>query len=158
MIESLRKLEKAFGGSVRVTMNDAGEDSSPPAALMTDTRADEGIGAIASAASETRTRGMRLKTLSTPLPPENSVSLSGLAATIADRMIKMFLPNGDGYRPIYGPRGTRKAELYARDPHWRDLVLFHEYFNGDTGEGLGASHQTGWTGLIANLIDEWRMQ
>jgi hypothetical protein len=160
MIESLRKLEKAFGGSVRVTMNDVGEETSPSPIVMTDTRADEGIGAIASAgaAAETRTRGMRLKTLSTPLPPENSVSLSGLAATIADRMIKMFLPNGDGYRPIYGPRGTRKAELYARDPHWRDLILFHEYFNGDTGEGLGASHQTGWTGLIANLIDEWRTQ
>ena len=52
------------------------------------------------------------------------------------------------------PRGTRKAELFARD--WRDLVLFYEYFHGDTGEGLGASHQTGWTALIASLIDEWR--
>jgi hypothetical protein len=42
------------------------------------------------------------------------------------------------------------------DPHWRDLILFHEYYHGDTGKGIGASHQTGWSGLIANLIDEWR--
>ena len=161
MIESLRKLEKAFGGTVRVTINDdAGEDSSPPMALMVDTRADEGIGAVASAGAgaETRARGMRLQTVNVPLPSENSVSLSGLAARIADRMIRLFVPDRDGYRPIYGPPGTRKAELFARDPHWRDLILFYEYFNGDTGEGLGASHQTGWTGLIANLIDEWRAQ
>jgi len=158
MIESLRKLEKAFGGAVRVTINDDASDDTPaPMTLMVDTRADEGIGAVAD--TETRARGMRLKTLAmTPLPPENSVSLSGLAARIADRMIRLFVPDRDGYRPIYGPRGTRKSELFARDPHWRDLVLFHEYFNGDTGEGLGASHQTGWTGLIANLIDEWRSQ
>jgi hypothetical protein len=60
-------------------------------------------------------------------------------------MIHLFLPDKDGYRPIYGPRGRRKAELFAHDPHWRDLILYYEYFNGDTGEGLGASHQTGWT-------------
>jgi hypothetical protein len=157
MIESLRKLEKAFGGSVRVTFNDTGEDTSPPRERMIDTRAEDGIGAVA--APETRTRGMRVPTLhSTPLPPENSVSLSGLAARIADRMIKLFVPDADGYRPVYGPRGTRKSELYAHDPHWQGLVLFHEYFNGDTGEGLGASHQTGWTGLVANLIHEWRGQ
>ena len=71
-------------------------------------------------------------------------------------MIRIFLPDADGYRPLNGPRGTRKAELFARDPHWRDLVLFYEYFHGDSGEGLGASHQTGWTSLIASLIDEWR--
>jgi hypothetical protein len=45
-------------------------------------------------------------------------------------------------------------EIYRNDPHWRDLVLFHEYFHGDTGKGLGASHQTGWTGLIAKLLAE----
>jgi hypothetical protein len=88
--------------------------------------------------------------------PSSTVSLNGLAARIADRMIRIFLPDDDGYRPLYGPRGTRKAELFARDPHWKDLVLFHEYFHGETGEGLWASHQTGWTGLVANLIDEWR--
>ena len=53
--------------------------------------------------------------------------------------------------PIYG--GT---ERFQSDPHWKDLVLFFEYFHGDTGAGLGASHQTGWTSLVASLIDEWR--
>ena len=53
----------------------------------------------------------------------------------------------DGRRPVYG--GTR---LFQEDPHWRDLVLFYEYFHGDNGAGLGASHQTGWTGLVARLI------
>ena len=53
-------------------------------------------------------------------------------------------------------RGTRKSERFAHDPYWKDLVLFHEYFHADTGEGLGASHQTGWTALVASLIDEWR--
>jgi hypothetical protein len=92
-----------------------------------------------------------------PVPaPSRTVSLTGLAARIADRMIHIFLPDRDGYRAVYGPRGTRKSELYAHDPYWKDLILFHEYFNGDTGEGLGAGHQTGWTGLVANLIDEWR--
>jgi hypothetical protein len=58
------------------------------------------------------------------------------------------LPQGQkGTRPVYG--GT---ERFQSDPHWRDLVLFHEYFNGDNGAGLGASHQTGWTGLAAKLI------
>ena len=57
----------------------------------------------------------------------------------------------DGRRPVYGSRA-----VFQDNPHWRDLVLFYEYFNGDTGEGLGASHQTGWTALVASLIDEWR--
>jgi hypothetical protein len=83
-------------------------------------------------------------------------ALHGVASTLAERTISIFTPDADGYRPVYGPRGTRKAELFAHDPHWRNLVLFHEYFHAETGEGLGASHQTGWTGLIANLIDEWR--
>jgi hypothetical protein len=46
--------------------------------------------------------------------------------------------------------------MWQEDPHWRDYLQFYEYFHGDDGHGLGASHQTGWTGLIANLIDEWR--
>ena len=74
-----------------------------------------------------------------------------MAAEIADRMIALFTRGADGRRPIYG--GTRK---FQEDPHWRDLLLFHEYFHGDNGAGLGANHQTGWTGLVANLIDEWR--
>jgi hypothetical protein len=76
---------------------------------------------------------------------------SEMAREIADRMIGLFTRGEDGTRRIHG--GTMK---FQRDPHWRDCLLFHEYFHGDTGAGLGASHQTGWTGLIANLIDEWR--
>src|SRR5438105_5500724 len=147
MMESLRKLEKAFGGGVRVALRDDGGDRSTE---MTDMRMEEGIGAGAR-----RRRGMTLTNVPTPKPAATA-TLSGIASDLANRMINLFLPDGDGYRPLNGPRGTRKAELFAHDPHWKDLVLFYEYFNGDTGEGLGASHQTGWTGLIANLIDEWR--
>jgi hypothetical protein len=152
MIESLRKLEKAFGGNVRVTFGDDDRGDQADNAAMTDTRAEEGIGAVA---TDMRARGMTLSNVRVPAPAQ-TVSLNGVAARIADRMIRIFLPDSDGYRPVYGPRGTRKAELFAHDRHWKNLVLFHEYFHGETGEGLGASHQTGWTGLVANLIDEWR--
>ena len=59
--------------------------------------------------------------------------------------------DAEGRRAVFG-----KNEKFQTDPHWRDNVLFYEYFHGDTGEGLGASHQTGWTALIASVIDEWR--
>jgi hypothetical protein len=59
-----------------------------------------------------------------------------------------FLRDTNGQRPVYG--GTAK---FQEDPHWRDLILFYEYFHGDNGAGLGASHQTGWTALIAPLLD-----
>jgi hypothetical protein len=59
----------------------------------------------------------------------------------------MFLRDKNGKRPVYG--GTKK---FQEDPHWRDHLLFYEYFHGDTGAGLGASHQTGWTGLVAALM------
>jgi hypothetical protein len=52
---------------------------------------------------------------------------------------------------VYG--GSKK---FQEDPHWRDYILFYEYFHGDNGAGIGASHQTGWSGLVASLIDEWR--
>jgi len=146
MIETLRKLEKAFGDHVRVEV-----DEEVAAEEERDTRATEGIGA---GATHGHTRGMQLAPAAAPAA--HTMGLTGLAQMLADRLINIFVPDEDGYRPVYGPRGTRKSELYARDPHWRDLVLFHEYFHGDTGEGLGASHQTGWTGLVANLIDEWR--
>jgi hypothetical protein len=74
-----------------------------------------------------------------------------MAREVADRMIGLFTRDRQGRRRIYG--GTEK---FQQDPHWRDRLLFHEYFHGDNGAGLGANHQTGWTGLVANLIDEWR--
>jgi hypothetical protein len=74
-----------------------------------------------------------------------------MAEEIANRMIKLFKRDGNGNRPIYG-----HVRRLQEDPLWRDYLLFFEYFHGDTGAGLGASHQTGWTGLVANLIHEWR--
>ena len=74
-----------------------------------------------------------------------------MARQIADRMIGLFTRQPDGTRRIYG--GTAR---FQQDPHWRDCLLFNEFFHGDNGAGLGAAHQTGWTGLVANLIDEWR--
>jgi hypothetical protein len=79
------------------------------------------------------------------------MTLTGIAEEIANRMIRIFTRGEDGRRPVYG--GTKK---FQDDPHWRDYVLFYEYFHGDNGAGVGASHQTGWTGLVASLIDEWR--
>jgi hypothetical protein len=82
---------------------------------------------------------------------DRALSPKEMAEDIANRMIRLFDRNAAGCRPVFG--GTRK---FQEDPHWRDYLLFYEYFHGDNGAGLGASHQTGWTGLIANLIDEWR--
>jgi Glycosyl hydrolase family 63 C-terminal domain len=79
------------------------------------------------------------------------VTFDELAREIADRLIAIFTRNAAGIRPVFGNNAK-----FQNDPHWRDYILFYEYFNGDTGEGLGASHQTGWTGLVATLIDEWR--
>jgi hypothetical protein len=79
------------------------------------------------------------------------VTLSDLARELANRMIQLFLPDRDGRRPVYGAQ-----ERFKEDPHWKDYLLFYEYFHGDTGCGLGASHQTGWTALVAVLIAEWR--
>jgi hypothetical protein len=74
-----------------------------------------------------------------------------MAAEVADRMIGLFRKDEHGHRPCLGPH--RK---FQEDPHWRDYLLFNEYFHGETGQGLGASHQTGWSGMVANLIEEWR--
>jgi hypothetical protein len=82
---------------------------------------------------------------------EGEQTLKGIAEGLANRMIGIFLPDGSGRRPVHADRAK-----FQEDPHWRDLLLFYEYFHGDTGEGLGASHQTGWTGVVASLIDEWR--
>jgi hypothetical protein len=104
MIESLRKLSKAYGSDMRI----AGKDG-------------------------------------------RQWTIGEIAETHANRLIKIFVRNGSGERPLYG--NIRK---FQTDPHWRDYLMFHEYFHGDTGEGLGAAHQTGWTGLVASLIAEWR--
>jgi hypothetical protein len=66
-------------------------------------------------------------------------------------MIRIFARDASGRRPVFGD-----VIKMQEDPHWRDHLLFYEYFHGDDGSGLGASHQTGWTALVANLIDEWR--
>ena len=76
------------------------------------------------------------------------MTLFEVAQEITRRLAGTFLRDAHGRRPVYG--GTAK---FQEDPHWRDLILFFEYFHGDNGAGLGASHQTGWTGLVAPLLD-----
>ncbi len=75
------------------------------------------------------------------------MTLDQVADHLCRRLIGLFLRDADGRRP-----GVRRLRKFQSDPHFRDLILFHEYFDGDTGRGVGASHQTGWTGLVANLI------
>ncbi len=74
-------------------------------------------------------------------------TLKQVADELSERLIRLFLPDPSGSRPAMG-----HSRIPWQDPHWRELLLFPEYFNGDNGSGLGASHQTGWTGLVANLI------
>jgi hypothetical protein len=76
------------------------------------------------------------------------MTLFEVAKEISSRITKIFLRNESGRRPVYG--GTKK---FQEDPYWRDYILFYEYFHADNGAGLGASHQTGWTGVIARMID-----
>jgi hypothetical protein len=75
------------------------------------------------------------------------MNLYDVTKEISNRLMRIFLRDADGRRPVYGG-----AEKFQKDPHWRDNILFYEYFHGDNGAGLGASHQTGWTGLVARLI------
>ncbi len=84
-----------------------------------------------------------------PFGSGNEMNLWDVATKLEERMIGTFLRDEQGNRPVYG-----NNETFQKDPHWRDYLLFYEYFNGDTGEGLGASHQTGWTGLVAKLIHQ----
>ncbi len=104
MIESLRKLGKAYGDTMKIRMDDGQE-----------------------------------------------VMVGEIAEHFANGMINIFSRDETGNRPVYGD-----CHKFQNDPHWRDYILFYEYFHGDSGLGLGASHQTGWTGLVASLIDEWR--
>jgi len=86
-------------------------------------------------------------TIECPTGSGNQMNLFEVAHELADRMTRIFLRDGEGRRPVYG--GAKK---FQEDPHWRDHILFYEYFHGDNGAGLGASHQTGWTGLVARMI------
>jgi hypothetical protein len=82
-----------------------------------------------------------------PTGSGNSMNLFEVAKEIAGRLGRIFLRDEHGRRPVYGG-----SETFQTDPHWRDLILFYEYFHGDNGAGLGASHQTGWTGLVAKTM------
>jgi hypothetical protein len=86
-------------------------------------------------------------TVECPTGSGTMMTLFEVAQELTRRLASTFLRGPDGRRPVYG--GTK---LFQEDPHWRDLILFYEYFHGDNGAGLGASHQTGWTGLVARLI------
>jgi hypothetical protein len=83
---------------------------------------------------------------------EQPVDLQTMAKSFADRVISIYTRNAQGVRPVFG-----QDFPYANDPNWNSYPLFYEYYHGDTGKGLGASHQTGWSGLVANLIAEWRV-
>ena len=82
-----------------------------------------------------------------PTGSGSMMNLFEVAKEIADRLGRIFLRDEHGRRPVYGG-----AEKFQNDPHWRDYILFYEYFHGDNGAGLGASHQTGWTGLVAKTM------
>jgi hypothetical protein len=85
-------------------------------------------------------------TVECPTGSERRMTLYQVAEEIGRRLGNIFVRNERGERPVYG--GARK---FQDDPHWRDLILFYEYFHGDNGAGLGASHQTGWTGIVARI-------
>jgi hypothetical protein len=77
------------------------------------------------------------------------MTLHEVAAELSRRLSRIFLRDSNGRRPVFGGIDT-----FQTDPHWRDLILFHEYFHGDNGAGVGASHQTGWTALVAKLLQQ----
>jgi len=104
MIESLRKLDTAYGDLLKIKMDNGKE-----------------------------------------------VTAGDMAERLANGMINIFTKDKNGRRPVFGD-----VERFQTDPLWKDHILFYEYFHGDKGTGLGASHQTGWTALVASLIDEWR--
>ena len=86
-------------------------------------------------------------TVEYPTGSGHRVSLDVVARDLSGRLCKLFMPNADGHRPCHD-----HEHRYARDPAWNKLVLFYEYFHGDNGRGLGASHQTGWTALVSSLL------
>jgi len=84
-----------------------------------------------------------------PSRSNQSSDLWQVASEISRRLGHIFVRGQDGRRPVAGVQ-----QHFQGDPHWRDLILFHEYFHGDNGAGIGASHQTGWTGLVAKLLEQ----
>jgi hypothetical protein len=89
-------------------------------------------------------------TMEFPTGSGHRMNLEQIARELARRLITLFLPDAQGRRPALAGEAR-----FANDIHWRDLIWFHEYFHGDTGRGLGANHQTGWTALVARLIEEF---
>jgi hypothetical protein len=88
-------------------------------------------------------------TIEYPARSGQKLSLGEAARELSHRLSLLFLPDSNGHRPIYGD-----DKLFQDDPNFASLPLFYEYFHGDTGKGLGASHQTGWTGLVAKLLQQ----
>jgi hypothetical protein len=82
-----------------------------------------------------------------PTGSGEKLPIDGVADRVAERLVSLFLNDANGRRPCFGD-----TRLFQDHPDWHDLILFNEYFHGDTGAGLGASHQTGWTALVAELI------
>jgi hypothetical protein len=89
--------------------------------------------------------------MSIPGYARGEMNLLDIAGEVANRMIGIFTRDEHGRRPVYG--GTNK---FQEDPYWKDLILFYEFYHGDNGAGIGASHQTGWSALVAALIEDWR--
>jgi len=86
-------------------------------------------------------------TIECPTGSGRLMNLYQVAEEIGRRLTRLFVRDADGRRPVFGG-----AKQFQEDPHWRDCLLFYEYFHGDNGAGLGASHQTGWTGVIARIM------
>jgi hypothetical protein len=84
-----------------------------------------------------------------PTGSGQQLRMSKIAWLISQRLATLFLPDAQGRRPVYGDE-----MLFQNDPNFNRYILFYEYFHGDTGKGLGASHQTGWTGLVAKLLQQ----
>jgi hypothetical protein len=76
-------------------------------------------------------------------------ALAEVAVELSRRLSNLFLHDQNGRRPLHG-----EQKIFQSDPYWKDLLLFYEYFHGDSGRGCGASHQTGWTGLVAKLLQQ----
>jgi hypothetical protein len=86
-------------------------------------------------------------TVEHPTGSGRQCTLAEVASDLSARLVSLFTEGADGTRPVFGPNRTLQT-----DPAWHGGIPFHEYFDGDTGAGLGASHQTGWTGVVADLI------